>query len=183
MMFLSSQEILEEIASGAISFSPAVAAGDIRPFGVRLHLASDFLRPQGGVVNVDGSSGDPAFERVDIDPGDTVRIQPREFLLGSTSELIRLDSSIAGFLDGRSTLARLGLFVHAGSQIIDGTALTGRTITLELFNAGPHELVLRPGVAIGMLSFFRSSSASDVGLIHSQYDGQAGTTPPRLGPT
>lgn len=179
-MFLSSHEILDAIDEKQIEVAPVVSPSDIRPFGVRLHLAASFLRPEPGTIHVDGSSGNPQYRELSLNDGDPLYLEPGEFVLGSTIESVRMDGDIVGFLDGRSTLARLGLFVHAGSQIIDGTSVSRRTITLEILNSGVNRLAIRPGVAIAMLSFFRSARPSDNSYIHSQYEGQVGATAPRL---
>lgn len=179
-MFLSSTEIKELLDKGEIVCDSPIADDDIRPFGIRLHLDGTFLRPVSGRVYLDGRAGDPDYERVDIRPAGEIELAPGEFLLASTVERFRLEGHLAGFLDGRSTIARVGLFVHASSQIIDGTALYARSITLELYNAGPNSLVLTPNLSIGMLSFFKSSSPAEPHRIHSQYTGQDGATPPRL---
>ena len=180
-MFLSSSEITSEIDCGGIVSVPSVDAADMRPFGVRVHLSPDFLRPVASRIHLDGSGGEPCYQRCSTRSSGVLEMLPGDFVLGSTVESFKLGPDLAGFLDGRSTLARMGLFIHAGSQIIDGTSSSPRTITLELYNAGPHTLVLGESLAIGMLSFFRSSSPSDAGLVHSQYDGQFGPTAPRLG--
>jgi dCTP deaminase len=179
-MFLSSFEIQQAIEDREIDVSPSVASADMRPFGLRLHLANTFLYPQPGTIFVDGSSGNPPYRAVALTDHEPLVLEPGDFVLGSTVESVRLDSDIVGFLDGRSTLARLGLFVHAGSQIIDGTSITGRTITLEILNSGRNRLAINPGAAIAMLAFFRSKHASDLRYIHSQYEGQCGATAPRL---
>lgn len=179
-MFLSSREILDAIRTGEISCSTDIADSDLRPFGIRIHLDELGLKPIAARVHVDGSGGSPEYRSISFVDGSGYVLRPGEFVLGSTREQFGLGSRVAGFLDGRSTLARLGLFIHAGSQIIDGTAITPRSITLEMYNAGPNELVISTGTPIGMLSFFRSETESDTSLIHSQYAAQQGVTPARL---
>ncbi|MCF8785253.1 dCTP deaminase [Rhodococcus ruber] len=181
-MFLSSSEIQSAVDSSDIRVVPALVDNDIRPFGIRLHLGHEFLIPEPGQpIEVDGSGEQPNYRKVTLEDSGTFQIRPGEFALGTTLEQVGLSDSIAGFLDGRSTLARLGLFIHAGSQIIDGTSNSNRTITLEIYNAGRSSLILRPGCAIAMLSFFRSSIPSESKRIHGQYDGQLGVMGPRLG--
>ena len=71
--------------------------------------------------------------------------------LSVTLESVKLPSNIVGWLDGRSSLARLGLMVHVTAHRID-PGWEGK-IVLEFFNAGKLPLALRPNMAIGALSF------------------------------
>lgn len=69
----------------------------------------------------------------------------------TTLESVSLPANIVGWLDGRSSLARLGLMVHVTAHRID-PGWEGK-IVLEFFNAGKLPLALRPNMAIGALSF------------------------------
>ena len=69
----------------------------------------------------------------------------------SAFESVTLPADLVGWLDGRSSLARLGLMVHVTAHRID-PGWSGR-IVLEFFNAGKLPLALRPGMMIGALSF------------------------------
>lgn len=180
-MFLSSTEIRKAVEDGLINADPIIDPEDYRPFGIRLRLGDELIEPLPSPVALDGSRGEPGFRQVIADQSGYFSIAPQKLYLASTTQSFLLDSSIAGFIDGRSTVARLGLMVHLSSQVFDGASIGPRRITLELFNAGPHTLLLRSGEAVGMLSFFRSSSASEDCLVHSQYDDQIdGPIPPRL---
>jgi dCTP deaminase len=77
-----------------------------------------------------------------------------------TFESVTLPADLVGWLDGRSSLARLGLMVHVTAHRID-PGWSGR-IVLEFFNAGKLPLALRPGMMIGALSFEPLSGPADV---------------------
>lgn len=83
-------------------------------------------------------------------------LAPGGFALGVTHESVTLPSDIVGWLDGRSSLARLGLMVHATAHRID-PGWSGN-IVLEFCNAGPLHLILIPGMSIGALNFERLDS-------------------------
>lgn len=68
-----------------------------------------------------------------------------------TYESVTLPDNIVGWLDGRSSLARLGLMVHVTAHRID-PGWSGR-IVLEFYNGGRLPLALRPGMVIGALNF------------------------------
>lgn len=80
-------------------------------------------------------------------------LKPGEFVLASTEEIVTLPATICGRLEGRSSVARMGLTVHVTAGIID-PGFSGR-ITLELANLGPKYITLYPGMRICALSFER----------------------------
>ncbi len=78
-------------------------------------------------------------------------LQPGSLVLSYTFENIIIPNNLVGWLDGRSSLARLGLMIHATAHRID-PGWKGN-IVLEIFNAGKLTLVLRPRMKIAALSF------------------------------
>lgn len=88
---------------------------------------------------------------IELEPGLSIVIQPGELLLGITAESVKIPTSLVGWLDGRSSLARVGLQVHATAHRID-PGWDGK-IVLEFINAGPAPLQLTVGMKIGALSF------------------------------
>lgn len=90
-------------------------------------------------------------DEIIIAEGDAFFLHPGELALATTLESVKLPANIVGWLDGRSSLARLGLMVHVTAHRID-PGWEGK-IVLEFFNAGKLPLALRPNMAIGALSF------------------------------
>ncbi len=86
-----------------------------------------------------------------IGPSSPYILQPHGFVLGHTVERITLGSQICARLEGKSSLARLGLAIHSTAGFID--AGWDGQITLELFNFGPLPIMLHPDMAIGQLFF------------------------------
>ena len=78
-------------------------------------------------------------------------LHPGELVLSITHESITLPDDIIGWLDGRSSLARLGLMVHVTAHRID-PGWSGK-IVLEFFNGGKLPLALKPGMDIGAINF------------------------------
>ncbi|ASR38696.1 deoxycytidine triphosphate deaminase [Prauserella marina] len=106
-------------------------------------------------------------------------LHPGEFVLGSTYEIFTLPDDLAGRLEGKSSLGRLGLLTHSTAGFID-PGFTGH-ITLELSNVANLPITLWPGMKIGQLCLFRLTSpaefpygSSEAG---SRYQGQRGPTP------
>lgn len=91
----------------------------------------------------------------------------------------RSPRNIVCHLEGRSTVARVGLAIHCTSGIIDGNFDEPRSIVLEIKNQGPFEIVLRYKTALAMLSFTQLTSEIEQNA-QKQYQGQAGVAPPNL---
>jgi len=90
-------------------------------------------------------------DEINIEEGDAFYLHPGQLALAVTHESVTLPGNIVGWLDGRSSLARLGLMVHVTAHRID-PGWSGR-IVLEFFNSGRLPLALRPNMPIGALSF------------------------------
>ena len=90
-------------------------------------------------------------ENIQIKPMEQILLHPKEFLLGSTLEYIKLSPNIAGRLEGRSTWGRVGLQIHSTAGFVD-PGFEG-TLAFELYNAGKTPLPLFAGIRIGQISF------------------------------
>lgn len=91
-----------------------------------------------------------------IDDGEAFFLHPGELALAVTYESVTLPDNIVGWLDGRSSLARLGLMVHVTAHRID-PGWSGQ-IVLEFYNSGKLPLALRPKMKIAALNFETMSS-------------------------
>lgn len=177
-MILSDQTIERYVKEERIRILPALDLSNIRPAGIRVHLGRDLLIPPSqGVLDID-SSEDLEYRKINIDDENYV-LQRDSFALGATAESIFADRGLVCHLEGRSTIARLGLMVHCTSGIIDGIHEEPRAIVLELKNIGTFDLRLRSGLAIGMLVFSELSSPIRQ-RAQRQYEGQSSVAPPNL---
>jgi dCTP deaminase len=98
--------------------------------------------------------------------------------LGSTIESVTLPNDIAAKIEGRSSLGRLGLVIHATAGFID-PGFSGQ-VTLEISNISNLPIKLYPGMRIGQIAFFLMSSPvsrpyGSKGL-GSKYQDQRGPT-------
>lgn len=101
-------------------------------------------------------------------------LHPGEFILASTLEFIRLPRDIAARLEGRSSIARLGVSVHTTAGFVD-PGFEGQ-LTFELTNVSKLPVRLGPGLRLGQLCFFKISACQvpyDVRK-HSKYGGAFG---------
>lgn len=177
-MILSDKTIKDYIMTGKIKIFPEFNLGDVRPTGIRLHLGSELLIPiEGQTVDLD-SNEDIKFEQISILKS-SFTIKPGQFILGSTFEKFQVPRNIVCHVDGRSTIARVGLAIHCTSGIIDGNFEEARTIVLEMKNQGPFDIVLRHRTALAMLSFTQISTDIEQAT-QKQYRGQDGVVAPNL---
>ncbi len=112
---------------------------------------------------------------------DSFVIHPGEFVLASTLERIELPSHIVGRLEGRSSLGRLGLIVHATAGYID-PGFRGN-ITLEIGNVGKLPIKIYSGMRICQVVFEKMCSPAEKpynAKEGSKYIDERGATPSRI---
>lgn len=97
------------------------------------------------------------YELMDLNQG-TV-IHPREFILGVTSEWFELGDQLIANVEGKSSLGRLGLVIHATAGFVD-PGWAGH-ITLEITNLTEQPMLLYPNMPIGQIRFSRLSSPAE----------------------
>lgn len=181
-MPIPAQEIRRRAEAGELGM---VNPDLIQPASVDLRLGGDFLwygnAGQGGVIL--GEQG-PKMGNVPLQmlPGKNfiyqgVKIYPGQFMLAQTMEDIRIPHDLAGQINGRSSVGRLGLIVHVTAGWID-PGFKG-TVTLELVNLAPHWIFLTIGVPICTLILFPLTEVTDQPY-RGRYQQQWYTTPSRL---
>jgi dCTP deaminase len=181
-VLLSDRDIQAEIDSKRVVLEP-FDPGMIQPSSVDVRL-DKFFRV---FENHKYPHIDPATEQadltrlVDVEGDDQFVLHPGEFVLASTYEVITLPDDIAGRLEGKSSLGRLGLLTHSTAGFID-PGFSGH-VTLELSNVATLPILLYPGMKIGQLCLFRLSSPAEHPYGSSQYgsryQGQRGPTQSR----
>ena len=107
---------------------------------------------------------------------DTYILLPGQFVLATTMEYVSLPDNLTAFVEGRSSLGRLGLFIQNAGWVDPG--FKGE-ITLELFNANRCAIELKAGRRVGQLVF---AEMDDIALnpYNGKYQGQRGATGSRV---
>ncbi len=181
-MLLSDRDIRAEIAAGRVGCEPFTESM-IQPSSVDVRLDKFFRVFENHKYSViDPSIEQPDLTREVIAEGDEPFIlHPGEFVLASTYEVITLPDDIAGRLEGKSSLGRLGLLTHSTAGFID-PGFSGH-ITLELSNVANLPVKLFPGMKIGQLCLIKLSSPAEHPYgsekYGSRYQGQRGPTASR----
>ncbi len=116
---------------------------------------------------------------VEVDGDEPFILHPGEFVLGATLESFTIPAHLAGRLEGKSSLGRLGLLTHSTAGFID-PGFCGH-ITLELSNTANLPIALYPEMKVGQLALFKMTSPAEApygsGALGSKYQGQRGPTP------
>jgi dCTP deaminase len=159
-MILSDGDIEFAVMGGEIGISDYDPARQ-QPASYDLLLGESFkYLSTHGIRGEESSVFDPRYdESKAMDCGTWVNgskgmtLHPQEFALGATEETIRIPAWCVGRLEGKSSLARLGLLVHSTAGFLD-PGFEG-TVTLELFNLSHNTIFLASGIKIAQISFER----------------------------
>jgi dCTP deaminase len=181
-VLLSDGDLRKELDSGHLGLEPFDEVM-IQPSSVDVRL-DRFFRVFNNTkyTHIDPrQQQDDLTTMVEAEDDEPFVLHPGEFVLGSTFESVRLPDDLAGRLEGKSSLGRLGLLTHSTAGFID-PGFNGH-ITLELSNVANLPITLWPGMKIGQLCLFRLSSAAEHPYgsqkAGSRYQGQRGPTPSR----
>lgn len=160
MSILSDRDIIKKISQNEISVTP-FNGERVQPCSYDVALGSRFITFHKtddvyDPIAVDKFRASYWIKNdTDVEDGWAV-LGPQEFMLAHTVEKFRFGSNIAGRLEGKSSLGRCGLCIHATAGFFDpGFEGTG---TLELFNMAPYPIKLTPGMLIAQMSFVYTSS-------------------------
>lgn len=191
---LTDLEILERLVESndekCIFISPLIHPGiQLGPSSLDIHLGTEMTSTQiSSNESIDLTKNKAQLESIvdrytikkQIGPGDHYVLHPGEFTLASTLEYIKLPLDIAGRLEGRSSIGRLGLQVHATAGFVD-PGFEG-TLTFEFINSGKLPLIVKPGLRLGQICFFKTNQVQ-VGYMDkpgSKYGGHMGTESSRI---
>lgn len=159
-MILSDRDIKKAFKEKKIIIDP-LFPNSIQPASVDLHLGADFL-----VFKTDQHTCidpkqplDDMMERVEINEQRQFIIHPGQFALGMTYEVIGVAEDMVGRLEGKSSLGRIGLIIHATAGYLDpGNKLK---MTLELHNISNLPIKLYFKMPIAQMSFMPLSSRAE----------------------
>jgi len=171
-MILSDKTIMKMLAEKTLTITP-MEARQIQPASVDIRLGTTFciVEETGeGIISLDKEIRYKAMET------DHYLLLPGQFVLATTQEYFSLPDDVTAFVEGRSSLGRLGLFIQNAGWVDPG--FEGE-ITLELFNANRCAIELRSGRRVGQLVFAKM----DCPALHpyrGKYQGQKGATGSRV---
>jgi dCTP deaminase len=185
-MILSDRDIRARLAAGDLEIGPLSDEKlQVQPASVDLRLGREFLVYHAARISCldprDPSSIAAAMDRVLVEGDAAFVLHPGEFALGTTEERVKVPDDLVGVVDGRSSIGRLAVVVHATAGFID-PGFKGQ-ITLELSNIGSIPVKLYPGMRVAQIVLHQLSSPAErpYGAARgSQYDNQTGPQPSRI---
>ena len=190
-MRLSDKDIEQSLRDGQIAISPTPDSSMISGVSVDIRLGNEFrvfqdhtapyIDLSGPKEEMQKAMNSVMSDEIYIPDGQAFFLHPGELALAVTYESVTLPDNIVGWLDGRSSLARLGLMVHVTAHRID-PGWSGQ-IVLEFYNSGKLPLALRPKMKIAALNFETMSSSADRPYNKredAKYKGQMGAVASRI---
>jgi dCTP deaminase len=181
---LSDATIRRLVAEGTITIDPWDPEL-LQPASVDLRLGSSFRVFHNYRASAIDLRDPPTnlTEPITIEPDEPFVIHPGEFCLGATLEYVSIPDDIVARIEGKSSLGRLGLIVHATAGFCD-PGWHG-TLTLELNNLTRVPIKLWAGLPIAQLSFMALDAPAERPYGHatlgSHYQGQVEATESRYG--
>ncbi|HEY6078223.1 MAG TPA: dCTP deaminase [Polyangiaceae bacterium] len=183
-MILSDRDLRARLAKGDLVVEPLEDPElQIQPASIDLRLDKTFVvfRASRFACLDPRAIPDDATEQLEVEPGESFVLHPGDFVLGSTIERVRIPHDLVARVEGRSSLGRLAIVVHATAGFID-PGFEGQ-ITLELSNLGRTAVKLYPGMRISQIVLQEMKSPAERPYGHargSKYQGQAGPVASRI---
>ena len=167
-MILSDRTLIKMLDQKRLVISP-MQKGQIQPASVDIRLGNTFSVVEdtsSGIITLDKEIRYKTIET------DTYLLLPGQFVLATTMEYFELPDNLTAFVEGRSSLGRMGLFIQNAGWVDPG--FRGE-ITLELFNANRCAIELKSGRRVGQLVFAEMDDSA-LNPYNGKYQGQTGAT-------
>lgn len=174
IVILSGQTIKQFIQEERMVITPFTDLS-IQPASIDLRLGDHFLVVDDmstPLLSVDKPAN---YHETQVPEGGVISIPPKSFMLGTTLEQIRLPDDLTAFVEGRSSIGRLGVFIQNAGWIDPG--FSGQ-ITLELFNANRVPVQLQVGIRVCQLVIANVDQATEG--YRGKYLYQEGATPSKV---
>lgn len=167
-MILSDKTIVSMLNEGTLKISP-INNEQIQPASVDIRLGDTFSIVEDSHTGIISLENEIKYKTIKTD---TYVLLPGQFVLATTMEYIDLPNDLTAFVEGRSSLGRMGLFIQNAGWVDPG--FKGE-ITLELYNANRCAIELKAGRRVGQLVFAKMDSTA-LNPYNGKYQGQKGAT-------
>lgn len=170
-MILTDQEIQKKLKNKEIEITPKPDLEQLQPCSIDLRLSNEFwtINPSEEVLDI--YTQEPKYT---ILQADAIILPPNQFLLATTREKVKIPNNLCARVEGRSSLARLGLAVHITAGFIDA-GFNGQ-ITLEIKNQSPNSILIHSDMRICQITFeeLTGEVKNPYGTINNKYQHQEG---------
>ena len=167
-MVLSDRTIMRMLEEGTLRISP-LEREQIQPASVDIRLGNTFSIVEDSPTGIVTLDKEMKYKTI---TSDTYVLLPNQFVLATTQEYFELPDDLTAFVEGRSSLGRMGLFIQNAGWVDPG--FRGE-ITLELYNVNRGAIELRAGRRVGQLVFSRMDDRA-LRPYDGKYQGQRGAT-------
>lgn len=171
-MIISDTTLKEMLASGELVCEP-IDEKSIQPASIDCRLGDHFLVVEENQMDIITLDSEIKYREI---TSDFITIPPHSFLLATTQEYIKLPDNVTAFVEGRSSIGRIGLFTENAGWVDPG--FEGR-ITLELYNAGSLPIKLEAGKRVCQLVFCLMDKKAE-NPYRGKYQGQGVTVGSRV---
>lgn len=171
-MILSDKTLKSMLASGELVVSP-IDEKSIQPASIDCRLGDHFLLVEENQMDIISLDTEITYREI---TSEAITIPPHSFLLATTQEYVEVPNNLTAFVEGRSSIGRIGLFIQNAGWVDPG--FKGR-ITLELYNAGSMPIRLQAGKRICQLVFCLMDQAAE-NPYAGKYQGQKRTVGSRI---
>lgn len=171
-MIVSDKTIQDWLRQGVLSIKP-IQENQIQPASVDIRLGNTFSIVEDSSRGIVTLNDEISYKEIKTDK---YVLLPGQFVLATTMEYIELPDDLTAFVEGRSSLGRMGLFIQNAGWVDPG--FKGE-ITLELYNANRCAIELQAGRRIGQLVFAKMDQNA-LNPYRGKYQGQKGATGSRI---
>jgi len=171
-MILSDRTIYEYLEKGELVIDP-LEKGQVQPASVDIRLGSSYLKLDENHFETMTLTDEIKYVSIEADE---IIIPSNSFLLATTMEYIKLPCNLTAFVEGRSSVGRMGLFIQNAGWVDPG--FEGE-ITLELYNANRLPIKLEKGRRICQLVFAQMDAVA-LNPYHGKYQKQRSAVGSRI---
>lgn len=167
-MILSDKTLMKMLCEKKLIASP-LEPEQIQPASIDIRIGNTYSILEDspfGIINLDKEI---KYKQITTEK---YLLLPGQFVLATTMEYFELPDNLTAFVEGRSSLGRMGLFIQNAGWVDPG--FKGE-ITLELFNANRCAIELKAGRRVGQLVFAQLDDNA-LNPYRGKYQGQKGAT-------
>ena len=171
-MIISDRTIFSMLDDGRLTITP-LDREQVQPASVDVRLGNTFSVVEDTPTGIITMEHEIHYKTI---TSDTYVLMPGQFVLATTMEYFNLPDNLTAFVEGRSSLGRMGLFIQNAGWVDPG--FEGE-ITLELFNANRCAIELKAGRRVGQMVFAEMDETA-LRPYRGKYQGQRGATGSRV---
>ncbi len=171
-MILSDKTLMKMLEEKELVVEP-IEKEQIQPASIDIRLGNTFSIVEDTSTGIINLENEIKYKTI---TSDTYILLPNQFVLATTMEYFDLPDDLTAFVEGRSSLGRMGLFIQNAGWVDPG--FKGE-ITLELYNANRCAIELKAGRRVGQLVFAKMDDKA-INPYNGKYQGQRGATGSRV---